>query len=80
RKKEPGRFVGAKFIPNRIFRGKIVEELRDAERGLGFSELGKRVCLDWKRSEHERWLKEILVRLRKDQLIETRKNVYILKP
>jgi adenine-specific DNA glycosylase len=32
--KEPGRLVGSVFVPNRIFRGRIVEALRDAHRGL----------------------------------------------
>src|SRR3989344_5775040 len=40
-KREPGRMVGSKFIPNRIFRGKIIEELRDAAQGLLPSEIGR---------------------------------------
>src|SRR3989344_5480798 len=61
-RREPGRFVGTTYIPNRIFRGKIVEELRDVRKGLPLAELGRRVCLDWKPSEHRKWLKGILLK------------------
>lgn len=79
RKREPGRFVGAVFIPNRIFRGKIVEELRDARRGLPLRELGKRICLDWQPAVHQGWLKRILAKLESDALIEQRREKYVLK-
>ncbi len=77
-RKEPGRLVGSTFIPNRIFRGKIVEELRDTKRGLRLSEIGKRVCLDWKPVEHSSWLKEVLEKLERDTLIRRKEGVYVL--
>ncbi|MBI3332238.1 A/G-specific adenine glycosylase [Candidatus Peregrinibacteria bacterium] len=77
--REPGRFVGTVYIPNRIFRGKIVEELRDAKNGLLFAELGGRVCLDWKPAEHQKWFKGLLKKLEYDALIERKRNLYGLK-
>ncbi len=77
-KREPGRFVGTTYIPNRIFRGKIVEELRDAKSGLKLSEIGRRVCLDWKPVEHSSWLKALLQKLESDALISRRQGAYIL--
>ena len=78
-KREPGRFVGAAFIPNRIFRGKIVEELRDSKRGLPLSELGKRVCLDWNFPQHQQWLRGVLKKLKADALVEEKRGLYVLK-
>ena len=78
-KREPGRFVGTVYIPNRIFRGKIVEELRDAKRGLALPELGKRICLDWKSSEHRTWLKGLLGKLQAEQMIEGKAGRFVLK-
>src|SRR5690606_36973910 len=40
-KKEPGRLVGSTFVPNRIFRGRIVEALRDEPVGLSLASLGR---------------------------------------
>lgn len=78
KRKEPGRLVGSTFIPNRIFRGKIVEELRDTKRGLKLSEIGKRVCLDWKKEEHASWLQGVLTKLERDQLIRRLERRYVL--
>ncbi len=78
KKTEPGRTVGSTFIPNRIFRGKIIEELRDATTGLSSNELGQRVCIDWSEQEHKAWLQGILKKLEKDQLIVKQKQGYVL--
>ncbi len=77
-KKEPGRLVGSTFIPNRIFRGKIVEELRDAEKGLLLDEIGSRVCIDWDPAEHRAWLTLLTEKLIADTLLERRRNRYVL--
>jgi A/G-specific adenine glycosylase len=79
RKSEPGRFVGSKYIPNRIFRGRIVDELRDAPKGLLLSDIGQRICIDWKSSEHQEWLRALLEKLQKDALIMKESRKYVLR-
>ncbi len=76
--REPGRYVGARYIPNRIVRGKIVEELRDEPQGLPLAEIGRRVCIDWSPREHRRWLAAILAKLMKDRLLTERRRKYVL--
>ena len=71
---EPGRFVGSVYIPNRIFRGKVVDELRDEPEGIGLAEIGRRICIDWSPSEHRKWLSDILQKLEVDQLIERKEE------
>ncbi|MFA7682009.1 MAG: hypothetical protein WCX61_03185 [Candidatus Peribacteraceae bacterium] len=75
---EPGRMMGARFVPNRIFRGKIVEELRDAPQGLALNDIGKRVCIDWSPSVHRQWLQVLMEKLRKDRLIQKKASRYVL--
>ena len=77
-RKEPGRMVGSRHIPNRIFRGKIIEELRDAERGLSIHEIGRRVCIDWEPEEHSEWLQDLLKKLQKDTLLEKNGKKFFL--
>jgi len=77
-KKEPGRLVGSKFIPNRIFRGKLIDELRDTQEGLTLEELGKRVCLDWSPAEHKAWLTQIMKKLQADELLMKKGKKYQL--
>ena len=69
-KKEPGRHVGSKYIPNRIFRGKVVDELRDVIDGLTLLEIGRRVCIDWNAKEHREWLRGVVKGLERDELVE----------
>ena len=76
-KEEPGRLMGTRFIPNRIFRGRIIEELRDERRGLSLSQIGKRVCLDWSK-EHVQWLEEILEKLQRERFLEEKKGKFVL--
>lgn len=78
KKKEPGRCVGSTFVPNRIFRGKIVEELRDAESPLRSNEIGSRVCIDWSPAQHKKWMEELLSKLEKDSLIVRKGSAYAL--
>ncbi|MBM3230810.1 hypothetical protein FJZ28_00610 [Candidatus Peregrinibacteria bacterium] len=68
-KPEPGRIIGSKFIPNRIIRGRIVEELRDEPSGLPLPEIGSRVCIDWSPRRHTVWLREIIAKLERDSMV-----------
>jgi A/G-specific adenine glycosylase len=77
-RKEPGRMVGSTYIPNRIFRGKFVEELRNVPDGLSVTEVGRRICIDWDEAEHAEWIEELAEKLKKDQLIRTYKGRVLL--
>ncbi len=77
-KKEPGRLVGTKYIPNRIFRGKVIEELRDAPQGLPLETIGRRICLDWSPREHRKWLKDILRKLENDSMLVAKRGKFRL--
>lgn len=78
---EPGREMAGRYVPNRIFRGKIVEELRDAPHGLTLRDIGARVCIDWSPREHEQWLKSIVEKLQRDRLLEGKANgrLYLMR-
>jgi A/G-specific adenine glycosylase len=78
KKTEPGREIAGKFVPNRIIRGRVVEELRDASSGLKFEDIGARVCIDWSQDEHREWLRGILEKLKNDALIRSRGARYLL--
>lgn len=73
---EPGRNVGATFVPNRIFRGRTVEQLRD-ESYLNIEEIGARICPDWS-EEHVDWLRTLLSGLEKDGMVTQRDSRYSL--
>ena len=77
-KLEPGRFVGSRYIPNRIFRGKVIEELRDAGAGLSLETIGKRVCIDWSPRIHRAWLREITEKLVRERMLQVEKGRYRL--
>ncbi|MDO8649220.1 MAG: hypothetical protein Q7R81_05560 [Candidatus Peregrinibacteria bacterium] len=77
-RREPGRTVGGVFVPNRIFRGRVVEELRDASKGLTLEQIGKRITVDWSAREHRDWLKALLEKLKKDALISQKKRKFVL--
>lgn len=77
-RKEPGRCVGSIFVPNRIFRGKIVEELRDATEPLLAEDIGARICIDWSASHHTEWLDGILKKLEADSLLVKKGHAYEL--
>lgn len=78
-KKEPGRLMAGKFVPNRIFRGKVIEALRDAEKGLRLEEIGKRAIADWTMGDHRTWLDGLLQKLTDDRLLEVQRGKYALK-
>jgi A/G-specific adenine glycosylase len=77
-RKEPGREVAGKFIPNRIFRGRIVEELRSADQGLTLEEIGRRITIDWSPEEHREWLSGIVEKLQLDSLIREQGKKFVL--
>ncbi len=78
RKQEPGRFVGSTFIPNRIFRGKVVDLLRDAPSALSIDQIGRCISVDWDRVTHRAWLKGLLQKLLADQLVRKERGRYVL--
>ncbi len=78
--KEPGRFVGSRFIPNRIFRGRIIEALRDAPQGMKFNEIGSQICIDWNEKEHKEWLMQLINKLIQEGMMLQKKNVFVLNP
>jgi A/G-specific adenine glycosylase len=78
-KQEPGRLVGSVFVPNRIFRGRIVEELRDAHTGLTAAQLGPRISVDWDAAEHAEWLAGLLAKLERDEMIQKKVARYVLR-
>lgn len=69
KKAEHGRMEGAKFVPNRIFRGRIVETLRDAKKGMTLDAIGREICMDWNPKEHDAWLKEIVEKLVGEEML-----------
>ena len=77
-RKEPGRLIGATFIPNRIFRGRVIEALRDAPRGLTLHDIGRQIALDWDPAEHHDWLKTILAQLTRESMLGVKKGRYVL--
>lgn len=76
--KEPGRTVGSTFIPNRIFRGRVIEALRDAPRGLTLHDIGAQVVLDWDPAEHQAWLTSILSQLTREAMLRSQRGRYVL--
>lgn len=79
KRKEPGRMMAGRFIPNRIFRGKIVEALRDADKGLTLEGLGKRAIADWTMGDQRVWLLGLLEGLQRDGMIEEKQGQWRLK-
>ncbi len=78
-KKEPGRMMAGRFVPNRIFRGKIVEALRDAPGGLTREAVGRSAIADWSMGDHMDWLDGLLLKLSQDGLLEKKGKKYRLK-
>jgi len=78
-KKEPGRLVGSTFVPNRIFRGKIVEALRDAEKGMSIEAIGKAAVADWSMGDHKKWLSGLLENLKRDRILQEKRSWYALQ-
>lgn len=77
-RQEPGRYVGTRYIPNRIFRGRIIEALRDAPYGMTSEEIGAHICIDWNAKEHKEWLSKLIKKLMQDGMIDREKSRYVL--
>lgn len=78
KKQEPGREIAGKHIPNRIIRGRVVEALRDAPKGMTLGELGRHVCIDWSEEEHKEWMSQLLQKLIRDSMIQEKKKKFVL--
>lgn len=78
KKTEPGRMMGAKFVPNRIFRGRIVDALRDAKKGMTLDEIGREISTDWDPAEHERWLSAIVDKLVAETMLRRKGEKIVL--
>jgi A/G-specific adenine glycosylase len=76
-KKEPGRYVGTKYIPNRIFRGRIVEVLRDHPEGLKIGDIAKWISPDHGQ-EPEGWLEGLIKKLIQDGMMRKKGEKYLL--
>jgi A/G-specific adenine glycosylase len=76
-KREPGRMVGSMYIPNRIFRGKIVEALRDSSAGLSEVDIGRQICIDWQKNL-EPWLKSLINKLIQEEIIARKGKMFVL--
>lgn len=76
-KKEPGRYVGTTYIPNRIFRGRIVEALRDHPNGLKIREIAKWISPDHGQ-EPKGWLEGLIKKLIQDGMMKKRGDRYVL--
>jgi len=70
KKIEKGVYEQSKFIPNRIFRGRIVEFVRQNEaKEISFEELGKYIKKDYQQQEQE-WLLILCQGLKRDKLLD----------
>ncbi len=76
-KKEPGRYVGTKYIPNRIFRGRIVEALRDHPKGLKIDEIAKWISPDHGQ-EPKGWLEALIKKLIQEDMLKKVGGKYVL--
>lgn len=61
--------MAGKFVPNRIFRGRIIEALRDAKKGLTLDQIGSQIAVDWTMGDHRIWLANVLRSLLCDHMI-----------
>ena len=69
---------GGRYVPNRIFRGKIVEALRDASLGIDAEKIGRSIAVDWDLDDHHEWLNGLLEGLVRDQMIVKKEKKYRL--
>ena len=70
--------MAGRFVPNRIFRGKIVEALRDAKKGLTLQELGTEAIADWTMGDYQEWMRGLIEGLKRDKIIQEKKKKYLL--
>lgn len=64
-------------VPNRIYRGRIVDLLRD-QRALNALFIGKTVCEDFRPKSDALWLRKILCALERDGLLKKESTQYSL--
>ena len=57
-------------IPNRAYRGRIIEALRSSTQGIHVAEVGKKI-LEGFTKRHERWLVTLVTGLERDGLIRS---------
>ena len=69
---------GSRYVPNRIFRGRIVDALREESTGLTLEKLGSSICLDWK-PELQPWLQDVVAKLERDEMLAKKGNRFVLK-
>lgn len=69
KRKEPGVNEKGKYVPNRIFRGRIVEFARKNQgKEIFISDLGKKVKKDYNQKE-EIWLLMLCEKLKNEKLL-----------
>lgn len=76
-KKEPGRYVGTTYVPNRIFRGRIIDALRDHSKGLKIGEIAQWISPD-AGQEPKGWLEGLIKKLEQERLIQQKNGTYVL--
>ncbi len=83
KREEKGVVEDGKFIPNRIFRGRMVEFVRKNEgKEILIEEFGRVIKKDYARKE-EKWLRELLEKLKNEKLIQyeiQRQNIIVSLP
>lgn len=77
RRREPGRAECGTHVPRRIYRGRIVDALRD--HALAADVLGQRIKADWDAHADGAWLAEILATLRAEGMIVRRGDTWQLR-
>ncbi len=65
--------VGKRF-PDRIYRGRILQEVRGAKRGLPLNQVGPRVDNGYNESEDDDWMKAMIDRMVRDGLLRKTKT------
>jgi A/G-specific adenine glycosylase len=76
-RKEIGRSECDKHVPRRIFRGRIVEFLR--QRNGTVNDIGQAIKKDWHEANDHEWCKNVLEGLKKDQMVLCKNDVWMLK-
>jgi A/G-specific adenine glycosylase len=66
-------------LPNRIYRGRIIEALRDSGRSISTLRIGQAVKPAYRKKDEE-WLFALLKKLQKEGLIELKKNRSVSLP
>lgn len=77
RRKEVGRVECGKHIPRRIYRGRIVDFLR--ERSGSVDVIGPVIKKDWSNEDDHIWCEEVLQGLKKDGMVKCKNNVWMLQ-